>query len=718
MPDQHPAPGAAQRPLVSVILATYQGADRIGTCLDSLLAQSLPAEHFEIIVVQNGPACATPSVVAAVQERSPAHTLRLIETAEAGAANARNLGLDAARGRFITIVDDDDWVSPGFLQVLLEEARSHQVPAALMCDIAPDAAPGSTEGSLDNYYSSRLLAYAGEAIEPAEVPTTMSLHAGKLLPADLCRRVRYDTELRSGEDFVFLASLHAASPHRVRVLGPESGALYYRSLRADSVSRRDLTYDFAVTERLDCIAALGRITAGGGRPLHDTSIQVIDALVRAQATFCARYLEENPDDRERVVADARGRAIREPMFWSTINRGQAREISLLYLFPPYQDTSALVAARRLRAHGRITDVISQATDHNRDLDRSSLQIAARFVGQHVVLPGTGAAQSSWSPTVRWAEDAVARAEKMAKANGRPYERLYTRAMAPQSHFAGALMKLRHPEIRWSAEFSDPMHYNAYGQTRVGDIGEAGQDPLRTALTERIVAAGFAPPSTDRLFEWSEIVAYALADEIVFTNENQRRFMLDYTSDRALAARAEAISTVSHHPTLPPEFYEMAAFAEELEPGTINIAYFGAFYLTRGLTEVTTALRHLTSAERRAVRLHVYTADPAALRLEALRSGLADVIRPHHYLPFLEFLAATTHFDGLIVNDAATRQHHDINPYLPSKISDYRGSGTPIWSIVEPGSVLSSLPTAYRSTLGDVEGALRVIREVIAAGPQH
>ena len=112
------------------------------------------------------------------------------------------------------------------------------------------------------------------------------------------------------------------------------------------------------------------------------------------------------------------------------------------------------------------------------------------------------------------------------------------------------------------------------------------------------------------------------------------------------------------------------------------------------------------------------ADPAALRLEALRSGLADVIRAHPYLPFLEFLAATTHFDGLIVNDAATRQHHDINPYLPSKISDYRGSGTPIWSIVEPGSVLSTLPTAYRSTLGDAEGALRVIREIIAAGPQH
>ena len=61
---------------------------------------------------------------------------------------------------------------------------------------------------------------------------------------------------------------------------------------------------------------------------------------------------------------------------------------------------------------------------------------------------------------------------------------------------------------------------------------------------------------------------------------------------------------------------------------------------------------------------------------------------------------------------------DINPYLPSKISDYRGSGTPIWSIVEPGSVLSTLTTAYRSTLGDAEGALRVIREIIAAGPQH
>jgi hypothetical protein len=703
----------ATLPVVSVVLATYQGADRIGTCLDSLFAQTLAPELYEIVVVQNGPACATPEVVIAAQERHPAHTVRLLETDEPGAANARNIGIDAARGLHLTIVDDDDWVSPRYLEALLEHARFGVVPAVLMCDIAADAAPGSTSGSLENYYSARLLPFAGRLVDPAEVPTTMSLHAGKLLPTDLAREVRYDTSLRSGEDLVFLAGLQALSPHMVEIVGPETGALYYRSLRAGSVSRRELDYGFAVQERLDCIAALCRIEGPEDR-LADSAADVIEALVRAQTDFTVRYLAEHPEAYDAVAADARARGIRTPTFWSTVNRGRARDLALLYLFPPYQDTSALVAARRLRARGRITDVINQSFDNARDIDPGSLMVAADYVGEHLVLPGVGSFVS-WPLTVQWTERSVARAEDLARRRGTPYETVYTRAMAPQSHFAGALMKLRHPEIRWTAEFSDPLHYNAYGEIRAGEVED---DELLGTLSDGILAAGFDKPTSVRLFEWAEILAYALADEIVFTNESQRRFMLEYTSDRALAARAEAISTVSHHPTLPREFYEIADFDLHLSPDTINVGYFGAFYLTRGLTEVTSALLHLSAEERRRFRLHVYTSDPARLRVEALRAGLADLIVPHHYLPFLQFLAATTHFDALLVNDADTGQHHATNPYLPSKISDYRGSGSPVWSIVEPGSVLSSMDTTYRSLLGDSDGALQVIRSIIAAGPQH
>ena len=93
-----------------------------------------------------------------------------------------------------------------------------------------------------------------------------------------------------------------------------------------------------------------------------------------------------------------------------------------------------------------------------------------------------------------------------------------------------------------------------------------------------------------------------------------------------------------------------------------------------------------SDEREQLCLHVYTADPDELALEIARAGLAGTVRVAPYLPFLEFLNLTTQFDVLVVNDAATEAHHGVNPYLPSKVADYVGSGTPVWAICEEGSV--------------------------------
>jgi hypothetical protein len=61
---------------------------------------------------------------------------------------------------------------------------------------------------------------------------------------------------------------------------------------------------------------------------------------------------------------------------------------------------------------------------------------------------------------------------------------------------------------------------------------------------------------------------------------------------------------------------------------------------------------------------------------------------------------------LVVNDAATGGAHRINPCVPSNLSDYQGSGPPIWAIVEEGSVLSRTVTDHQSALGTWNGQWR------------
>ena len=65
-----------------------------------------------------------------------------------------------------------------------------------------------------------------------------------------------------------------------------------------------------------------------------------------------------------------------------------------------------------------------------------------------------------------------------EATQSPYRSVYSRAMAPQSHFAAALVKLRRPDVEWVAEFSYPLKINAVGEERIREVAD---DSLSRAL---------------------------------------------------------------------------------------------------------------------------------------------------------------------------------------------------------------------------------------------
>lgn len=89
-----------------------------------------------------------------------------------------------------------------------------------------------------------------------------------------------------------------------------------------------------------------------------------------------------------------------------------------------------------------------------------------------------------------------------------------------------------------------------------------------------------------------------------------------------------------------------------------------------------------------------------------------------YESYMEFLNLTTAFDCLVVNDAYTKNKKDINPYLPSKISDYLGSGIKIWAIYEKGSILSGLELPYKSELGNINEATNAFEQIVRDSNKH
>lgn len=110
--------------MVSVIIPTYNRAHVVGEAIDSVLEQSYTG--FELIVVDDGSADETPSVLESFGDR-----LRVIRQENRGPAAARNRGLAEASGELIAFLDSDDLWLPPKLQRQVEFLREH--PEDLIC---------------------------------------------------------------------------------------------------------------------------------------------------------------------------------------------------------------------------------------------------------------------------------------------------------------------------------------------------------------------------------------------------------------------------------------------------------------------------------------------------------------------------------------------------------------------------------------------------------
>jgi GT2 family glycosyltransferase len=108
---------------VSIIIPTFNGARRIGNCLDAL-SQQAARRNAEILVVDDG---STDHIVEVVG-RYPG--VRILGQANAGPAAARNRGASAASGAIIVFTDDDCVPTPNWLDAMLEPFDDAEVVGA------------------------------------------------------------------------------------------------------------------------------------------------------------------------------------------------------------------------------------------------------------------------------------------------------------------------------------------------------------------------------------------------------------------------------------------------------------------------------------------------------------------------------------------------------------------------------------------------------------
>ena len=684
-------------PGITVITPSYMGRERIGRCLQSLAEQTLDPGLFELVVVLNGPPDGTRQILQDFRERHPDICLRIVESSMSGASRAWNAGIAAATRQYTTFVDDDDYVSPRFLEVLLANAGPRVISMANIVDVSPS---GDND---DNYINRAVVRFAGQLMAPADLLVGTSSNAPKAVATALIKDIRYPADFQSGQDVVFWTTVATSSDVQFYPCHAADGAVYYRVLRDESMSRQPMTFDFNVRQRLEVISHLDRLVphaAGRNRDL------VLDRM-KAQAGFIRSFLRDNPTTHPAVV-DLVDRSRIADMPYASMNGLLARGLVVAYAFPPYADTSAIVMAKRIRARGEVVDVVYNKMDRIRDRDERTRQICGPYLGQEAGL-STPTSFASWEAIEQFSVEGMKTISRWV-ANKGPYEWAHSRAQFPASHFLAAAHKLAYPQSTWIAEFSDPISRDVNNVVRgVAVPNTRFAKELRSSL----LRLDLPLPDVDNAFVWCEEIAYALADQLLFTNVQQRDHMLSYCSNARLAELARNKAVVAPQPTLPLDFYTRLDSQYRLTDRAVNLAYFGAFYSTRDLDDILLALAGAEPAIQSRLRLHVFTSKPSSLVDRLASLGLSEVVAANSYVEYFEFLNLTTKVDYLIVNDASTSGSHQFNPYLPSKLSDYVGSGTRVWGLVEAGSPLSGHALDFASPIGDVSAARAVLTRMVA-----
>lgn len=113
---------------LSIIVPIYNVEQYLRKCVESLLAQDLPQDEYEIILVDDGSPDNCPAICDEYAQalhppggsRKGAN-IKVIHQPNGGLSAARNSGLKVAEGKYVQFVDSDDYLHPNVLRGLVEQ---------------------------------------------------------------------------------------------------------------------------------------------------------------------------------------------------------------------------------------------------------------------------------------------------------------------------------------------------------------------------------------------------------------------------------------------------------------------------------------------------------------------------------------------------------------------------------------------------------------------
>lgn len=193
---------------VSCIVPVYNVEKYLEKCLDSLVNQTM--QDIEILVINDGSTDSSQDIIDKYINKFP-QKLKCITKENGGQGSARNLGLDIAKGEYISFVDSDDWIKNDCFEKMYSVAKQNDSDIVI-CNM------------VDNFENGDIVVYDCIHYENPALKTMSACN--KIFKRDLIADNRFPEKIWY-EDFAFTTPLIL----KAKTITPTEGDFYQCHVR-------------------------------------------------------------------------------------------------------------------------------------------------------------------------------------------------------------------------------------------------------------------------------------------------------------------------------------------------------------------------------------------------------------------------------------------------------------------------------------------------------
>ena len=221
--------------LVSIIVPIYKTEKYLNKCIDSIVNQTY--KDLEIILVDDGSPDRCPQMCDAWEKKD--NRVRVIHQHNVGVSAARNSGIQAAQGDFITFVDSDDWIELDTIEKMIFSINTYSADI-VSCGFIYEHADSD-----HSVFIPEKNIYEGKDVAQNLLLNRIRPEVcSKLYLTSVLKDIKFDEDIKYAEDLLFnfyvmintkkLVNLNYAPYHYMQESGCSSTSDYITNNRAQS----------------------------------------------------------------------------------------------------------------------------------------------------------------------------------------------------------------------------------------------------------------------------------------------------------------------------------------------------------------------------------------------------------------------------------------------------------------------------------------------------